>query len=99
MKLHVKYDGKWNALPCGDGDKPISWIVDEMKSRFKLIAGDITCNVLLSNGSASELHKADLIKSVLKDQDFVYLGKKKTKDFVHSPSHVHIARFSVMSFE
>lgn len=73
MKLHVKYDGKWNALPCGDGDKPISWIVDEMKSRFKLIAGDITCNVLLSNGSASELHKADLIKSVLKDQDFVYL--------------------------
>eukprot|EP00794_Sanderia_malayensis_P006363 gene6363-7091_t len=76
MKLNVKFDGKWNAVPCGDGDKKISWLIEEMSKRVgtKATTAKSVCHTVLPNGEPCYLDNNDLIKEVLGDQSFVYLA-------------------------
>ena len=79
MKLYVKFsNGGWNTLPCEDGNKPIEFIVSEIKTRLGLpieSTENIVCQIRLPTGELSKLHRRDKITDVLKDGDFVYIGE------------------------
>ncbi len=76
MKINVKFNNRWNAVPCGDGEEKISWLIDDLKKRFENNSSTLVCHTLLPNGEHCHLDINDRIKDVLRDQDFVYLGEK-----------------------
>ena len=91
-------NGSWNTLPLQDTSQPISFIVSEMKRRLGLdVDADMVCKTRIAteNEEMSQLDNHDLIKDVLADGDFVYIGelllqRAKLRIYFHNCLHLYI---------
>ncbi|CAK8690659.1 unnamed protein product [Clavelina lepadiformis] len=81
MKVYVNVENVWMAVHCAEGNKPISWLIQELAERSK----DIGVDILKSEDYILKATKQDILYNtrdnmadVLEDKQFLILAKKES---------------------
>ena len=75
--------GEWLRVPCHDPSRSVQWLGFEALRRYRQAKGlegdEEACFTLRTCQGGERLHPDDAINDVLKDKDFVELGKDGTR--------------------